>query len=75
MTDRISKVIITVIFTSIWIGFSIFMVLMTLNHGGFSDGQFPYGNLVGLLMWQIFGGSALLLMLYSCITYTGEIQK
>ncbi len=74
MTDRLSLAILTVIFTGIWIGFSIFMVLMTLNYGGFSDGQFSYGNLIGLLMWQVFGVCVCLPMLYDLITYKREIN-
>ena len=74
MTDRTSKVILTGTVTSIWIGFSIFMIFMTLNHGGFSDGQLPYGNLVGFLMWQIIGAGLSLPMLYSLITYKREIN-
>lgn len=39
---------------SIWLGWSAFMLYMGITHGGLSAGVLPYGNLLGVLLFQAF---------------------
>ena len=47
-----AKIALNLLFLSIWLGVSGFLITMGVQNGGLSDGQLPYGNLLAVLMWQ-----------------------